>query len=172
MSLNYNIFETFKLLLDCFKYDMFIAILISSVLFIVLMLFNKKDKYIVLGINLILVILISYYYINDILTFEFNNVINNMYFYFFNSIIYLIIMTVFNFKFNYKKINYIFYGLSIINILYSIFMTHYLNNIKIIIIGNIFPMIKFGNIIYFIYYIIIIIIILRKAIKRFLTKNI
>jgi len=172
MSLNYNIIDTFNLLSDAFKYDIFIAIIISSILFVTLLILNKDKKiinYIILGINILLVIIISCYYIKSIITFKFSNPINNMYFYFFNSIIYLVIMTIVNFKTKYKKINYIFYGLVLINLLYSLFMTHYLSNIELIVIGNIFPMIKIGNIIYFIYYIFLII----KYIKeRFLTKKI
>lgn len=165
MSLNYNIIDTFKLLKDCFKYDMFVAIIISSILFVIVLILNKDKKimnYIILGFNMLLIILIGYYYIKNILTFKFNNPINNMYFYFFNSIIYLVIMTIINFKIKYKKINYIFYGLILINLLFSLFMTHYLENINLIVIGNIFPMIKFGNIIYFIYYIFVIVCLVNK----------
>lgn len=161
MSLNYNIIDTFKLLKDVFKYDVFYSIIISSILFIIILILNKDKKvinYIILVLNILLIILISYYYIKSIFTFKFSNPINNIYFYFFNSIIYLIIMTIVNFKTKYKNINYIFYGLLLINLLFSLFMTHYLNNIEFIVIGNIFPMIKFGNIIYMIYYIFIVVI--------------
>ena len=61
-------------------------------------------------------------------------------------------MTIISFKTKYKKTNYIIYGLSLINLLFSLFMTHYLNNVTLIVIGNIYPMIKFGNIIYIVYY--------------------
>lgn len=172
MSLNYNFIHTFKLLKDALKYNIFISIIISSILFIIILILNKDKKiikYIILSINIFLIILIGYYYIKSISTFKFSNPINNMYFYFFNSIIYLFIMTIINFKSKYKKSNYIFYGVVLINLLYSLFMTHYLSNIEIIVIGNIFPMIKFGNIIYIIYYLFLII----KYIKsNFLTKKI
>ena len=91
-----------------------------------------------------------------------------MYFYYFNSIIYLIIMVVVNFKTKYKKTNYLFYGLVLINLLFSLFMTYYLSNVEIIVIGNIFPMIKFGNIIYISYYIFILVLIIKN---RLLTKK-
>ena len=156
MSLNYNFIDTLKLLLDSFKYDIFIAIIISMIVFSIILILNKDNKktnYIVSLINLILIIIISVYYIKDIITFKFSNPINNIYFYFFNSIIYLIIMSIILFKTKYKKVNYIFYGLSLINLLFSLFMTHYLNNVTLIVIGNIYPMIKVGNIIYIVYYI-------------------
>ena len=175
MSLKYNIIDTFNLLLNSFKYNIFISIIISSILFVIILIINKNKKiinYIILGINILLVILISRYYVKSILTFKFSNPINNMYFYFFNSIIYLIIMTIVCFKTRYNKINYIFYGLVLINLLYSLFMTYYLGNIELIVIGNIFPMIKFGNIIYFSYYIFILIIIIKSIKNSFLTKKI
>lgn len=169
MSLNYSIIETLKLLKNAFKYDAFFAIIISSILFIIILILNKDKKiinYIILGINILLIIFISYYYIESILTFKFNNPINNIYFYFFNSIIYLVVMIIINFKTKYKRINYIFYGLVLINILYSLFMTYYLKNQNLIVIGNIFPMIKFGNIIYLVYYILLIV-----NLGRFLWKK-
>ena len=166
MSLNYNIIETFKLLLKSFKYDIFIALIIGMIILVILLMLNKNNKkinYLISVINLILIIIISIYYIKDIISFKFSNPINNIYFYFFNSIIYLIIMSiVLNNK--YKKINYIIYGLSLINLLFALFMTHYLNNQTLIVIGNIFPMIKFGNIIYIIYYIFLIVICIKKTI--------
>ena len=160
MSLNYNIIDTLKLLKDAFKYNVFYSIIISSTLLVILLILNKEKKitnYIVMGINIILIGLICYFYIKDIFALNFVNPINNIYFYFFNSIIYLIVWIIINFKTKYKKTNYIFYGINLINILYSLFMTHYLNNIPLIVIGNIFPMIKFGNILYFVYYILLLI---------------
>lgn len=175
MSLNYNIIETFKLLSNAFKYNVFISIIISSILFIIVLIMNKDKKifnYIILVINILLIIFISYYYIKSIITFKFSNPINNMYFYFFNSIVYLIIMSISILKTKYKKTNYIFYGMVLINLLYALFMTHYLNNIEIIVIGNIFPMIKLGNIIYLVYYIFIVIVIIKYIKKSILTKKI
>ncbi|MBE6139083.1 MAG: hypothetical protein E7174_01060 [Firmicutes bacterium] len=158
MSLNYNIIDTFKLLLNAFKYNIFYSIIIGCILLVIVLILNKNKriiKYVVLGLNIVLINLIGYYYIKSILTLKFSNPINNIYFYFFNSIIYLAIMTIINFKTKYKNTNYIFYGLVLINLLYSLFMTHYLGNINLIVIGNIFPMIKLGNILYIIYYILL-----------------
>ena len=158
MSLNYNFIETLKLLLKSFKYEVMIAIIISSIILTIMLILNrdnKKTKYIVSTINFVLIIIISIYYIKDIIKFNFTNPINNIYFYFFNSIIYLILMCTITFKTKYKKTNYIIYGLSLINLLFSLFMTHYLSNSTLIVIGNIYPMIKFGNIIYIVYYIML-----------------
>lgn len=170
MSLNYNILETFKLFLNAFKYDVFIAIIIGISVLVILLLLNKDNKkinYLIYSINLILIVIICIYYLKDIISFKFSNPINNIYFYFFNSIIYLIIMSVvLNNK--YKKINYTIYGISLINLLFSLFMTHYLSNQTLIVIGNIFPMIKFGSTIYILYYIFLVVIYIKRV---FLTKR-
>lgn len=158
MSLNYSFIETLKLLLTSFEYEIMLAIIASMIIYIALLITNKnnkKIKYIVSIINFILIIIISIYYIKDIIKFNFTNPFNNIYFYFFNSIIYLIVNSINSIKTKYKNINYIIYGISLMFLLFSLFMTHYLNNVTIVVIGNIYPMIKFGNIIYIVYYILI-----------------
>lgn len=164
MSLNYNIIETFKLFSLVFKYNVFYSILFSSIILNIIFILNKDKKmirYLILILNILLLVSISYFYIGNIIKFKFVNPINNIYFYFFNTIIYLII---FGIKNKYKLYDFIFYTISLVNILFSLFMTHYLNNNTIIVIGNIFPMIKFGNIIYIIYYISLIIKLIRNRI--------
>ncbi len=159
MSLNYSFIDTLNLLFQSLKYEVMIAIIISIIILTVLLILNKDNKktnYIVTIINSVFIIIISIYYLKDIINFNFSNPLNNIYFYFFNSIIYLIINSIVCFKNKYKKTNYIIYALSLINLLFSLFMTHYLNNNTLIVIGNIYPMIKFGNIIYIIYYIYLI----------------
>lgn len=158
MSLNYNFINTLKLLYDSLKYSIMIALIISMIISVILLILNKDNKktnYIVFVINLILISIIFIYYIKDIVTFKFNDPINNIYFYFFNSIIYLIVFSIMTFKTKYKKTNYIIYGISLVWLLFSLFMTHYLNNQTLIVIGNIYPMIKFGNIIYIVYYLLV-----------------
>jgi hypothetical protein len=169
MSLNYNFIDTLKLLLNSLKYGVMIAIIISMLIMVILLILNKDNKktnYIISTINLILIIIICIYYIKDIFSFKFSNPINNIYFYFFNSIIYLIVMSLVTYKIKYKKVNYIIYGISLINILFSLFMTHYLSNQTLIVIGNIYPMIKLGNIIYVGYYIFIVIICIKTKLYK------
>lgn len=166
MSLNYGFIDTLKLLGNAFHYNIFISIIISSIIFTIILSINKDKKiikYIIAIINILLIILVCYFYLKDILSFKFNNPINNMYFYFLNTIIYLIVLII---KRKYNILDFIFYGISLINILFSIFMTNYLNNIDLVVIGNIFPMIKFGNIIYIIYYIILIIKLVLKKVNN------
>ena len=171
MSLNYNFLETIKLYDLALKNNMFIASILSVIILNIVFIFNKKIiKYIALIINILLVFLILYYYVSGIISFKFSNPINNIYFYFLNSILFLIISVFIFFKTNYKKTNIIFYSISLINIVYSLFMTCYLKNITLIVIGNIFPMIKFGNIIYIIYYLLIVIFIIKNYV--FDKKNI
>lgn len=157
MSLNYGFIDTLKLLGNSFNYNIFISIIISSIIFIVILFINKDKKiikYLITIINIVLITIVCYFYLKDILCFKFNNPINNMYFYFLNTIIYLILLMI---KRRYNILDFIFYGLSLINILFSVFMTNYLNNVDLVVIGNTFPMIKFGNIIYIVYYIILLV---------------
>ncbi len=165
MSLNYSFYETLKLLIQAFKYNMFISIIISSLIFFVVLVMNKDKKFIIpiiLVLNISIIFIVLYYYFNQILSFNFNNFINNIYFYFFNSIIFFIIFSIVFVKIKYKKINFIFYTLALINILFSVFMTHYLRDTGIMVFLNIYPMVKFGNIIYFAYYIFILLSSLTK----------
>ena len=72
MNLDYNIIETFKLLLQSFRYSAMISIVISSIIFTIVLILNKDKKiinYIILCINVILILFIGYYYIGDIITF-------------------------------------------------------------------------------------------------------
>ena len=155
MSLNYNILETIKLYDLVFKSNMFWAIILSVIILNIVFVYNKKiTKYIILTINILLVFIILYYYAKGIISFNFNNPINNIYFYFLNSIVFLIINIFISLKTKYKKINIIFYSIFLVNIIYSLFKTHYLKNITSIVIYNIFPIIKFGNILYIIYYLV------------------
>ena len=174
MSFNYSIIDAFKLLSISFKYNIFIAIIISSIIFTIILIINKDRKfknYIISIINVVLISIIIYYYFNDIISFNFNNPINNIYFYFFNSVIYLVVMSIFTFIFN-KSINFIFYLVSLINILFSLFMTNYLGNNTLIVMGNIIPMIKFGNIIYIVYYVYVIACLIKRyKIYKYAIKN-
>lgn len=170
MSLNYNIIDSFKLLINSFKHTFFIFSILVVLIYMFIIIFNRNrkiSKTIVLSINIILIIIILYYYLISILSFKFNNPLNNIYFYFLNSIIYLIINIIIKCKRNYNIFEYVIYGISLVFIIFSCFITKYLSNVNILVIGNIYPMIKLGNIIYIIYYIYLII----KLIRAFLTKK-
>lgn len=167
MSLNYSIMDTIKLIGPVIKNSMFIAILLSVIILSIIYIYNNKVmKYISLVLSIFGITTILYYYFDGIISLNFKNPINNIYFYFFNSIIYLIISVIVFFKGKYKTIDYIFYCLAIINLSYSIFMTHYLYNYTMIVIGNIFPMIKFGNILYICYYLILSYYMIKRVLRR------
>ncbi len=172
MSINLNLSRTFSLLLDSLKYNVMISIIVSSIaLFIICILNEKVSKYIIITINVLLLFLIGKYYIKDIFSFEFSNPLNNMYFYFFNSVIFMIIFSIEAILNKLDKYDYIFNSLFLIFISFSIFMTHYLVNIPDIVIYNIYPMIKFGNILILVYYLTILTkigyhVIIKKTSKR------
>ena len=156
MSINYGLKKTFSLLLDSLHYNVMISIIISSIILLIICLLNKRiSKYIILSINVILLILILKYYIVDILKFDFINPINNIDFYFFNSIIFIIIISLKSIFNRLNKCDYIFNSIFLIFIGFSLFMTHYLHNLSYIIIFNIYPMIKLGNILMIIYYLVL-----------------
>ena len=173
MSLNFSLIDTLKLFKDLISYPFFLTTILFSLLIIILLILNsnrKISKYILISTNITLVILILFYYIKKIIGFKFYNPIGNIYVYFINSIIYLVISSLIILKRKYNIIDYILYFISTVFILFSIFMTHYLKVNYLVIIGNIYPIIVFGNILYFLYYIILII---KNLLKKcgILTKN-
>lgn len=155
MSINLNLDKTFSILLDNLHYNVMVSIIISSIILLIICLFNEKiGKYILIGVNVILLFLIGKYYIGDIIKFEFSNPLNNIYFYLFNSIIFILLFSIQSILNKLDKYDYVFNSIFLIFIGFSLFMTHYLNNITEIVIYNIYPMIKFGNILILIYYIV------------------
>lgn len=124
---------------------------------------NKKSKYLILVINIIIISIIIYYYNCIFKSNIFIHFMHSIYFYFLNSIIYLILITICFFKnIPYKRSIISFYIISLIFIMFSIFMTYYVKNIHIIVIGNIYPMIVFGNYLYMLFYGLLIIYIIKK----------
>lgn len=161
MYLNYSIIETINLLISSIlEHTMMWIIIVCSIIYGIILHINK-NKYLVLIVNLFLIILILYFYHNYLFSrlifIHFNH---NIFFYFFNSIIYLITVSILLIKNN--KLYTIHYIFILILLLYSLFITELVHNIPIITIGNIYPMIVIGNYLYLIYYIFIII----KMFKR------
>ena len=171
MSLNYNLIDTIKLIELVIKNKMFISILISISILSIIFYINKKYlKWLILTINIVLLFGVCYYYLFDIISLNFNNPINNIYVYFLNTILFITIFSVLLFINKVSKIDFIFYYITLINIIYSLFITYYFKNYTIIVIGNIFPIIKFGNLLYVLYYIYVV---LRRIIyvKKVFNKN-
>ena len=158
-NLNYSISKTVSLFLEQLKLNSFITIVLSSIMLGIILYINRESKilkYIFIGINTILLGFILVLYIQDIVKFNYTNPLKNIYVYFFNAIIYLITCITLNKKIYQNKLNLILFILNKIGIAYSIIMTLYLKNITIIVIGNIFPQIFFGNILLIVSYIVLI----------------
>lgn len=175
MNLNYSIGKTISLLINSIQnYFIFKIIIVCSILLFVILHINKKyQKYIVSTISFIMIIMIMYFYHQTMFSKEtFEYIMHNIRFYFFNSMIFLIIISLVNYIINKKIIINIMYCLTIILLSFSIFMTHYVHNVELITLGNIYPMIVYGNYLYIITYLYLIIYLLIYLVKkRFLTKH-
>ena len=170
MSIDLDFLDTWQLFLDSIRYDILLALIISSLLLCFICIINKQvSKYLIIIVNIILLFFIGKYYIRDILTFNFSNPINNIYFYFFNGIVFITIFTL-EAIFDYiEKYDYLFYALFLIFMSFSIFMSDYLDSS--LVIYNIYPMIKIGNMIMLLYYIVVLTkvgyhVIIKKTSKR------
>ena len=171
MYLNYSIPHLFNLLFrNITRYNIYPFIIVSSIILFVILSTNKDkySKYIILAIDISIsfLIIVNYKY-NIVSISAFKYFYHNLYFYFINSIIFMIINLICIFKNKYVKINIIFFSVQLIFMIFSLFMTYYLKNAYLLIIGNIYAEIVIGNYIYFIFYIFIIF----TFIYKFLTKN-
>lgn len=169
MYLDYDVGKLFRLLLDSIiNYKIFIFLLVSVVLYIILYLLNNnKFKMFCILVNTFISIIIICFYHSNLFNLEiFKHFNHNMYFYYLNSIVYLNLINVLSYKNELNMFNLIIYGFSLILLLFALFMTKYLNNVDIIVLGNIYPSIVIGNTIYSISYIILII----KKIKILICK--
>ena len=167
MYLNYSISKLFLLLIkNIFHYKIYIFIVISALILMLILLFNKKlAKYIILGIDIILSFIIVIKYGSNLLRISnLKYFYHNMYFYFFNSIIFMIINLIMILKNKLFRLNIIFFSISFIFLTFCLFMTYYLYNTHILLLGNIYSEYVIGNYLYFIYYIIV-------FINIFLTKR-
>lgn len=158
MYLNKSIDYLFNsLITSIIEYKVYIFIIISSIILLILLINKSKIiKYIVLGINIVISMLILLNYNIHLFNINiFNRFLHNIYFYFLNSIIFMIINTIVMFKDRCYKTNSVFYIIHLIFILFSLFMTYYLSNNHYLVLFNIYPEIVLGNIIYIVYYIFI-----------------
>ena len=170
MYINHSINYLFSSLVDSiFDYPIYIFIIISSIVLLIL-LFSKSNliKYLMLFINIIIIIIILVNYNSHLIdTYIFKHFIHNIYFYFLNSIVFMIINTISIFKNAYYKTNIVFYSMHLIFSLFSIFMTYYLSNNHYLIIYNIYSEIVLGNVLYFLYYLYCIVVLLLKKIFNY-----
>ena len=159
MYITNNISYLFSSLVDSILgYRVYIFIIISSIIFLILLLTRSNViKYIVLVINIIICILILINYNYHLFSINiFKHFIYNIYFYFLNSIAFIIVNTTMLFKDKYYKLNSTIYIVCLSFLSFSLFITYYLSNNHYLIIYNIYPEIVLGNIIYITYYLIIV----------------
>lgn len=144
------------------NYSMFFYIAVSVLIYSTI-IYGRYDKIrnIIVGIiNMLIVIIIINYYglgiINNLDTFINLDFINNIYIYFTLTIVSLILLThVFLDRIVYsiiKRIFMILYVFILINILFALYMTAYLDNNFLLVLGNIYPMVKLGNILSIAFY--------------------
>lgn len=171
MYLDYSFNKLISILFNSIvDYKIFLMIIVSSIVLTFIYLLNRNNKVfdtVMISFNMFLIFMIVMYYKDNLFHFNILKHFNhNMYFYFLNTIIYLFIISFNLYKSIYKKTNIIFYSVSLIFILFALFMTYYLNNNHLLILGNIYPSIVIGNFIYFIYYLFNLILIFRFLTKR------
>ena len=169
MYLNSSISYLFKSLTESIiNYPVYIFIIISSIILLILLL-NKSSiiKYIVFIINILVTILILLNYNYSLFNINiFNHFLHNIYFYYVNSLVFIIISTVMIFIDKHYKVSCVFYTIHLIFILFSLFMTYYLSNNHYLILYNIYPQMVLGNIIYLIYIIFIAINIFKSLLAK------
>lgn len=94
--------------------------------------------------------------INEITTIFNIHFYENIFFYYWNTIVGLLLMhmVIHNTKKSYltKFITMVFFSLSISNLIFSLYISNIVGNDLLIVVGNIAPMIVVGNIIIFIFY--------------------
>ena len=147
---NFN--EMFKQLIDHLHYNSYIAILVSIILLFLLWFYNRKIiNYILVVLNVALVgeILIRS---NIVLKNVFDHFLYNYYFYQINIIIFLALATILYWKNKATVVSNIIYFLSLLCLLFIIFMQHYLTY-DFLIVSNVNVEIIVGNILCWIYYI-------------------
>lgn len=162
---NNSIKYLFSSLIDSIiNYPIYIFIIISSLVLSILLLKKSKIiKCVLFSMNIFIITLIIVNYNYHLFNANiFAHFINNIYFYFLSSIIFVIINTIMIIKDKQYKINVIYYTVSLVFILYSLFITYYLENNHYLILYNIYAEITLGNFLYLSYYFYLILMLLKK----------
>lgn len=159
-SLGKALTRYFELSKDFESFFIFAFVCLIFVVLIIVNIDNKKADSIFYGLNIVLIGIIIFTYglkILDNLDSFFNfNLYKNIYFYITNMILSILVISwVYSCKRIekvFKRIVIIFYYLTIVNLLFMIYISNYLQNVMIYVVGNTYPMVYFGNIISFILY--------------------
>ncbi len=145
-------------------FSIFAIVCLIFITIILINIDNKNTNFLYYALNLILIGIIIWTHglniINNLDSFLNINLYKNIYFYLANMVLSLIIITkVLSSNRNPKELKYIicfFYYLLLTNLLFMLYISNYLKNIMLFVIGNTYPMVYFGNILAFIMYIMLI----------------
>lgn len=163
-SIDFTTLEAVKLYTDMFlNISAFGLIALATTIYIVLLIINidrKEMNYVFIGINAIIfmILVINYGYdtINNIDSFFNTNILKNIYFYYFNSMFVLCFVTSVlknkRIEKSIKIFTIVVYGVSLVNLLLTLYMSQIVHNNTLYILGNTFPMFYFGNITNFVIY--------------------
>lgn len=163
-SYNFSVSDAFNLYIKMFT-NISALVLIAAVVIIycVILLVNIKKSsmnYIFIIFNILVLLFLIANYGNDTLnnidSFFDTNILKNIYFYYFNSMIYLCMSTSIlkskRIEDSIKSTSIFLYGITLINLLATLYMSYIVHNEALYVIGNTYPMYFFGNITMFLTY--------------------
>ena len=155
-----------------FGYYILGAIIVFSL--IILINLNTRNAFIITFITWIISIISIFLFrgidmIGNIDTIINSHFYQNIFFYYWNVIVGMLILHI---SLNNKNSNItkyillIFYILTVTNLIYSFYITNIVNNNYILVVGNISPIVILGNILLFIMYLYLIILKIVEACKK------
>ena len=182
-NIDYNIGECFNFYGKLIgEYPIFNLILMSMIVLGIVMIMNiKNDNNLMLTIlfNIVSVALTFYYFkleiINHLDTCLDQGLIGNICFYFINTNIALFVISAWltskcdNYAFKFTLI-ILYLGL-LLNIYFALYVTYSMNQIILITLGNIYPMIIIGNLASFGVYLYLILMYLAERYRKYYDKK-
>jgi len=151
------------------NYPVFYFLLIAAVVFCILIMvnFNEPTAFYITLFAFLLLIVVTFYFrrldmfehIDSIFSWNF---IKNMYFYYWNTIVaFLVVHATLSSKrrgMGTKLFTALIYVMLVTNVVYSFFITEAMQNVPLLVLGNISPMILIGNLLAIGMYIFLIIV--------------
>ncbi len=163
-NINFNLSEAVNLYTNMFlNISAFGLITLAVAIYVFLLIINierKEMNYIFIGVNTIILLFLAINYGIDTLdnmgSFFNTNILKNIYFYYFNSMFMLCLVTSTlknkRIEKSIKVFTIVIYGVSLVNLLLVLYMSQIVHNNTMYILGNTFPMFYFGNITNFVMY--------------------
>lgn len=157
-SINFTLAEAISLYTSMFRditaFSLITAAVVIYTILVLINIDNKEMNYVFIGLNVIILIFLFANHgmdtINNIDSFFNTNVLKNLYFYYFNTMFMLCLVTSIlrnkRIEKSIKSMVIVVYGVSLINLFLVLYMSYVVNNNVIYILGNTFPMFYFGNI--------------------------